>query len=192
MKKVCREEREVYFEKVYRNNFRKIYFYAKNYLVNDVDAKNVTQDVFLTFFEEIDEVDTERDVLPYLFVMARYKSMNVLRRKRVHNRFYDNEKLKHTRESIAYEALEDYTSVALYSEEIRSLVNKSLEEMPDKVRSTYELSRESHLKNREIAEMQLISIKTVEYRLNYALKILRKNLRDYLYVIICLISLMFA
>lgn len=172
---------ELFFEDAYKKHLRKVQFYARNYLTDESEAKSVAQDVFMTLWENLDELDTERDILPYLLVVTKFKCMNILRKNRYQKKYRDHESSRHCRESLAYEALSDYTSTALYSGEIMDLVGKSLEEMPEKVKSTYMLSRHNNLKNSEIAEEQLISIKTVEYRLNYAFKILRKNLEDYLY-----------
>jgi len=183
-------EQEKFFEDVYRDHLRKVQFYAMNYIGDNDEAKSVAQDVFLTLWENLDEIDTERHILPYIFVVTKYKCMNVIRKKNYHRKYSNNESLKQSRAAIAYEALGDYTSTVLYSGEITDLVSKSLDEMPDKVKTTYILSRDNHLKNSEIAEKQLISVKTVEYRLNYAFKILRKNLRDYIAFFIFLCGLL--
>lgn len=184
-------EQESFFEDAYRKHLRKVQFYAMSYLADDAEAKSVAQDVFLTLWENLGELDTEKDILPYLLVVAKFKCMNIIRKGKYYQQYRQKRHSEHIRESIAYEALSDFTSTTLYSSEINSLVDKSLGEMPEKVKDTYILSRVNNLKNHEIAKEQLISIKTVEYRLNYAFRILRKNLHDYLFVIIFVVSLHF-
>jgi len=171
-----------FFENAYRDHFRKIHFFVYSYLNDELEVSNITQDVFLTLWENLDNLDLNRDALPYLFVVAKYKSLNVLRKKISHSKFQESEHIRHTRNSLAYEALNDQTSALLYSEEVKTLLKKSLNMMPEKVKSTFILSRVNNYKNKEIAQQLEISIKTVEYRLNYALKILRRNLQEFLYL----------
>ena len=168
-----------FFEETYLSHLKKVQFYANSYLCDQAEAKSVAQDVFLALWENLDEIDTEKDILPYLIVVAKFKCMNILRKRHYHQKYRDSKNSKYLRGVLAYEALNDFTSTYLYSSEIMELVEKSLGQMPETVKSTYVLSRERNLKNHEIAELQLISVKTVEYRINYALKILRKNLQDY-------------
>ncbi len=168
-----------FFEETYRRHLKKVQFYAYNYLCDHAEAKSVAHDVFLALWENIEDVDTERDILPYLIVIAKFKCMNLLRSKGYHKKYRDSEDNRHMRHILLYEALNDFTATYLYSGEIMELVGRSLEQMPAAVKDTFILSRRQHMKNHEIARLQMISVKTVEYRINYALKVLRKNLEGY-------------
>ena len=64
--------------------------------------------------------------------------------------------------------------------EITEVVNKTLEELPEKPALIFQMSRYEGLKYREIAEKLSISIKTVEANMGKALKIFRKNLQEYI------------
>ena len=64
--------------------------------------------------------------------------------------------------------------------EIREVVNKTLNELPEKPAQIFRMSRYEGLKYREIAEKLSISIKTVEANMGKALKIFRKNLQEYI------------
>ncbi len=64
--------------------------------------------------------------------------------------------------------------------EIREVVNRTLEELPEKPAQIFRMSRYEGLKYREIAEKLSISIKTVEANMGKALKIFRKNLQEYI------------
>ena len=64
--------------------------------------------------------------------------------------------------------------------EIREVVNRTLNELPDKPAQIFRMSRYEGLKYREIAEKLSISIKTVEANMGKALKIFRKNLQEYI------------
>ena len=64
--------------------------------------------------------------------------------------------------------------------EIREVINRTLEELPEKPAQIFRMSRYEGLKYREIAEKLSISIKTVEANMGKALKIFRKNLQEYI------------
>lgn len=173
--------KEKLFEEIYANHFRKVMFYTYNYLKDNEKAENITQDVFLTLWEQMDNLDDSGEVLPYLFVLAKYRCLNWLRKEKNHEKYAQERK---TVTDISITALKEESSVNLYSKEVTQLVGKALDKMPDKVRDTFVFSRFKELKNREIAEKQNISEKTVEYRISCAYKILRKMLKDYTLVFI--------
>jgi RNA polymerase sigma-70 factor (ECF subfamily) len=64
--------------------------------------------------------------------------------------------------------------------ELNINLQKAIYDLPDHLRSTFELSRLEGKKYTEIAEIQHISVKTVEYRISQALKILKTRLSEYL------------
>ena len=87
---------------------------------------------------------------------------------RIHNHIY--EKIKNQFEDPNY----------YFVNELASNIKKAIDELPENYRSTFTMSRFDELTNSQIAIKQGISIKTVEYRISQALKILRIKLKDYL------------
>lgn len=182
-----RKNFELLFEDIYRKNFKKVLYFAQKYLIDIDVAESVTQDVFVALWGQIEAVDQNGEVLPYLFVMTKYRCLNHLRREKQH-RGYIQRTL--TDYDIAYAALTDGSSGNLYSSEVSRLINNAYANMPDKVKETFMCSRGEQLKNREIADKFNISEKTVEYRISCALKILRKHLKGYVNIIVLLIYLL--
>lgn len=175
-----------FFEEVYACHFRKVRFYAYNYLKNNEKAENIAQDVFMTLWEQMDTINENGEILPYLFVLTKYRCLNWLRREK-HQGKYVAEKI--SSDDISMKALNDDSSISLYTNEVTGLINRALTQMPEKVRETFVFSKFKDLKNREIAQKQNISEKTVEYRMSCAYKILRKNLKDYLLLFIFISAL---
>ena len=81
-----------------------------------------------------------------------------------------------------------YTSDDLYSvEELENLIEKAINELPEKYREVFRMSRFEHLTYKEIAERKNISIKTVEAYMHKSLIILSVSLKDFLpYVLLFL------
>mgnify|MGYP001441832193 CR=1 FL=1 len=72
---------------------------------------------------------------------------------------------------------ESVNQAAMLQEEIQRAVNDKL---PDKCRNIFILSRIEGKSNSEIADLLDLSVRTVENQIYRALKILKKNLTNYL------------
>ena len=178
---------EFNFKTIYKENFNKVRFYAKYYLNNEHEAENVAQEVFIVLWNNRKKFTSESEILPYLTVICRNLCINILRR-RINISKYHRYNEKYNQDSMALNALYDYSSTAVYINEINTLMEKALNKMPDKIRTTFRQCRVQGLKYEEVAIAENISIKTVEYRMSYALKILRKYFKDYLVTIILILA----
>lgn len=127
----------------------------------------------------------QRDALPLLYVIAKHKCCNILRKK-VRNGNFINEQSNIYKDELAYIAVNHKSSESIYGKEALRLYNIALNSMPKDIKDTFLYSRNDKLKYREIAEKMNISSKTVEYRISCAFKILRHYLKDYLTVFICI------
>ncbi len=72
--------------------------------------------------------------------------------------------------------------------DLKEKLQEALNELPEKCRTVFQLSRFEELKYQEIADRLNISIKTVEAQMGKALRVLRVKLADYLPLIIWLIT----
>lgn len=171
--------KELIFKEIYVNHFKKVESFAYKYLQDGEKAQEVAQDVFVSVWENMEKLWQGRDVVPFLFVITKFKCLNVLR-KESRGQAYVSHTQYHTRGQIACTALESSTLDTLLSKEVGRLIQNAFAKMPVAVKETFELSRNRELKYYQIAQEQNISVKTVEYRMSYAFKILRENLKDYL------------
>ena len=62
--------------------------------------------------------------------------------------------------------------------DLKEKVDKIVEQLPEKRKIIFKLSREEGLSNRDIAKKLKISIKTVEDHMLYSLRYLRSKLKD--------------
>lgn len=69
---------------------------------------------------------------------------------------------------------------SLLSDELFELVERVVQGLPPKRKAIYQLVKEEGKKYREVAEILDISVKTVELQMSYALKLLRKQVSEYL------------
>lgn len=166
-------------ENAYRQLFVKYYSplceYASQYISDD-DSEELVQELMLFIWEARENLVIETSLKSYLFISTKHRCLNAIRKnqyhERIHNQIY--EKIKDQFEDP------DYYFVNELTENIR----KAIENLPDTYRETFILSRFGERTNMQIAERLGISIKTVEYRISQALKILRHRLKDYLPLLI--------
>lgn len=159
----------------YKQLFLKYYSplceYTSHYIA-DSDAEELVQDLMLFMWENRQTLLITQSLKSYLFIAVKHRCLNAIRqeryRKQTHNLIY--EKLKDRFEDPDY----------YFIDELARNIEKAVDSLPDTYRETFKLSRFGELTNAQIAEQLHVSVKTVEYRIGQALKILRHKLKDYL------------
>ncbi len=176
------DSKEKIFDELYLEHLKKIEYFSYSYLQDWEEAKEVAQDVFLKLWNRREMLSSGKEFFPYLIVLAKNESLNILRKRKAKANYADWCKNAELNFNIA--AIGQQNSVEFFSKEVQLLINKAILSMPQKVRETFLLSRNANLKNREIADALSIGLSTVEARLTKAYTILRKYLKDYLPVLL--------
>lgn len=160
------------FEELFLQYFPKIRLFAAILLKSEQEAEDVAQDIFVKLWEapELWEVKLERN---YLYTMVKNNVFNRIKRKNLESDYVDRQlDLQGTLEQSEFEdPLNE-----IYHEELLLLLKVALEQMPDKRRMVFEMSRFAHLSNQEIAEKMHLSVRTVEQHIYLVLKELKKLL----------------
>jgi len=81
-------------------------------------------------------------------------------------------------EDLEERFLTEAPDIPLYVKDLQERINAAVENLPEKCRRIYRLSKEEHLSYKAIADHLQISPKTVENQLSIALKKLRDALSD--------------
>lgn len=168
------------FERMYTSNYHKIRSFCLGYLRDESSASNIAQDVFVIVWNNRNSLDFSENLLPYLFVVAKNRCLNELKREKLKKNHSDY--INTNKDSLFSASLRALQLEDLYEKDLELKINNELEKMPQKVKATFLLSRFEGKKYEEIALLQNISVKTVEYRIMYALRILRSSLKKYFLV----------
>ena len=108
-------------------------------------------------------------------------ALNYLAHEQVRLRAEDDINTHRQRElNLRISTLEACEPDTIFNTEIQHIVRKALTKMPEQSRDIFILSRYQNTPNKMIAEKLGISIKSVEFHITKALKILRTELKDYL------------
>jgi len=164
---------ETEFETLFKTYFRELHAYAYS-LVNDWDnAEELVQGLFLKLWERNDWTGIHTSVKSYLYKSVYHESLNLIRHQKVQLRY----------QSLTAPIMENSTGDAaekLKLREVETHLTKALNKLPEKCRAIFHLSRFEELKYQQIADQLGISIKTVETQMVKALKILRKEMAEFL------------
>lgn len=171
-------QQQVRFKAIFKQHYSKIVYYAMSFLHDQEKAKGIAQEVFASVWENIDKLDDQ--VLPYLFVLAKRKSLNAIRKEKYKTEHKNYILGNSIDREIDYLSLQDSCIESLLESEVSRRFKETLDTMPPKTKEAFCLNRFKNLTYSEIAGIQGVTSKNIEYRIMSALRILRKNLQEFL------------
>jgi RNA polymerase sigma-70 factor (ECF subfamily) len=164
---------EAEFEALFKMHFRELHAYAYSLIKDWDNAEELVQGLFLKLWERNDWAGIHTSIKSYLYKSVYHDSLNLMRHEKVHLRYQ-------ALSAPASESQTDDAADKLKLGEVERHLEKALNKLPEKCRSIFHLSRFEELKYQEIAAQLNISIKTVETHMTKALKILRKEMAEFL------------
>lgn len=167
------------FKSIYAGYYYKVKYFAVQYLGDEDEAENVAQEVFVSFWENIERVDFNKNVLAYLLTSARNKSLNILSKESYHKK-YMNDSIKSHQHKINCRLLKENVTSNVLKREIETILVEAFKEMPENVKETFVMCKLKGFKQREVAIILGISEKTVEQRMKRAMMVIRREFKDYL------------
>lgn len=189
--KALGEQREnIKFEDIYLSYFSKMKHFATEYVISDEDAENIVQDVFVELWENKEMLNMHMNLIAYLFTTIKNKCLNHIRHKIV----VQNTATKMQEEYLIslrmnLDSLETFDNKLFSDQDIEKIINRVLDSLPEKCRTIFFMSKIEGKKQKEIAQELNISINTVGTQIGIAYKKLRTELKDYLPIMLFLLSL---
>ncbi|MEJ2884535.1 RNA polymerase sigma-70 factor [Pedobacter sp. GR22-6] len=155
------------FDEIYERYWSVLYRSAFNVLRDKEAAMDVIQEVFIWFWEHKGNVQIN-SIKAYLLTAVKYKVANYIRNGKVRESFYDR--------IPKVELDTEFPDEQLELKELKEMINNFVMELPERCQEVFNMSRNEHLSNKEIAERLGISEKTVENQINKALKRIKSSL----------------
>lgn len=158
------------FGRFFINNYPKVKNFVKQILMLEQDAEDVTQDIFLKLIDRPDIWEDTEKANNYLFKMAKNHVFNFIRRKKLERTYQSGH-------SFQYNFEDDFEVENKYHvKEIELILTYTIEQMPERRKEIFKLSRLEGKSNAQIAELLNMSIRTVERHIYLALADLKKSL----------------
>ncbi len=163
---------ELAFRTIYQRYWKKLYSIARRKVESVEIVEEIVQDIFLKLWERRSTLRIEH-LEAYLFTAVRYAIINHIKATIIHEKYADYVV------DFSSEAV-NTTDEQLKLNELMSVVEKQLNDLPHKTQQIFRLNRLEHQSIKEISSRLKVPERTVEYHLSQAIKTLRVYLRDYL------------
>ena len=161
------------FKELYIRHWKALFSEAYKRLKNRELSEEVVQELFANLWAKRHYLQINTTVGGYLFVSVSHYVIDHYRKETIRMKYREDFKIGHNEADYS-------TEHTIMLKDLASTVENEISQLPDKCRSVYELSRNQHKTNKEIAQHLGISEKTVENHLTKALKRLRFGLSNYL------------
>lgn len=175
---LCQGELQAY-DSLFKKYYPMLCAYAHRF-VNLEDAEEVVQEVMLWIWEKREDLPIESSLNQYLFKMTYHRSLNLIGKKDIINRaetYFFSRKQEEMLEDINYYQIKELTQ----------RIEDAIDSLPESYRVAFMMHRFKQMSYKEIGEALNVSPKTVAYRIQQALKLLRVHLKDYLPIAILLL-----
>jgi RNA polymerase sigma-70 factor (ECF subfamily) len=165
------------FDALFRKYYKPLCYVALKKTGNINDAEDIVQDLFTEISNKRGRIEIYTSIDKYLFGALFYKCQSFNKKQ--------NLSLSTSLDDIIFEPMDisGIPSGKIEEMELEAEIYKAIAHLPDKCREVFELSRFRNKKNKEVADILNISIKTVETHISNALKKLGSILYEYLNVL---------
>ena len=165
------------FEEVFQLYFKVLAVFAKKF-VNDLQiAEDLVQEVLVKLYENRKSVQFHTSLKAFLFQSVRNKCIDHLRSVKSKSDHHDH--ILHVNHAEQF----DFNDTMIQAE-LEERIYKAISELPAQCQQVFKMSRLEGKKNQEIADTLNLSKRTVETQVSNALKRLRKDVFQYLKLLI--------
>lgn len=160
--------------------------FAISYISDSVIAEDIVMESFSASWDRR-AILTVENFPAYTLTIVKNKCLNHLRAQSVRLKASEDIRSQHSRMLAAQiSTLQACDPAELFSAETRRLVDEAVAKLPAKTRDIFISSRFNGKSYKEISDSMGISVKSVEFEVSKAMKILRVALKDYLSALIFL------
>lgn len=178
-----KEGDESAFEKIFKADYNRIVGFCQQFIHDKDQAKSIAQEAFIKLWLNREKIESANGIRSFLYTSAKTDSLNYIRHQKIVTN-YEDKHLQKKENELNYEILESFDFNILELTELEKLIDQSINELPEKCRIVFLMSRTEGKKNSEIATELDISVKSVEANMTRALKTLKIKLSEYLPVIL--------
>jgi len=169
------------FKSIFDTFYKALLIFAKKYVQDNDLAEDLVQEVLVKLWEKRKTIEDASTIKAFLYMSVKNKALNHFR----HQKVIDI----HQKEMLQDKSNELFFKNHLIEEETYRLLVQAIEDLPEQTRKVCTLSMNG-AKNAQIAEELDLSTSTVKYHKNQAINILRDRLKDQLFLLPLLASLL--
>lgn len=183
---------ELNFGQFYNTYYKRFVRYAFYYVNNQQIAEDMTHDAILYYWENKENIPLDTDVLGYLLLTIRNKSLNYLKHLRVENDYSKRYVELHDWEIKArIMTLEDVDYSKIFTKDIMDIITSSLKKLPRQTQDIFIQNRFQNKSRKEIADGMGVSLQKIDYHIKKASDLLYNDLKDYLPLLLIFLQKIF-
>lgn len=165
------------FEELYELFYPELAAHVLSKVNDDAVAEDILHDLFYSLWKNHQRIDQIKSLPAYLFTSCRYLVMAHFQRAY----FFDKKQpVENVQSQVTAESIEDQ----LFNRHLLDIISKEVENLPEKCRLIFKMSRDEYKSNKEIAQELNISESTVENQINKAIKRIRLATKNYMETIL--------
>jgi len=161
---------EVAFTELYDRYWEKMLIRANMQLQSPEDAEEIVQDIFIRLWRRRESIDIRHTFHTYIASILKYECYRLLAEKKARKLV--------TQYGDLPEKMDHSTEQWLDYESLRAELERTVQQLPEKCRIVFRLSREQGLTEKQIAENLQLSPKTIQTQMYRALKKLKTRLHE--------------
>jgi RNA polymerase sigma-70 factor (ECF subfamily) len=164
---------KVIFDFIFNYYYSSLCAFAMQYLHDRDSVEDLVQDFFVSVWLEAPHIQINISLKSYLFAGVKNRCLDFQKHHKITEKY---------KAFILFAAENEDNSFDHYfaESELRQAIEKSMLKLPPRCREIFELSRLNGSSNQEISDKLGISKRTVELQISNSLKILRKELVEFL------------
>lgn len=159
------------FDYLFHYYYSSLVVFAFRYVGNMQAAEDLVQDFFFHLWLNREKTAIRQSLKSYFFSAVKNKSLDFLKHQKIEHKI--EVELKYLQSDPTEE------QHFLVESELDEQLNRAFDKLPEKCRKIFMMNRFDGLKPDQIAEMENISVRTVEGHIGKAIKILRTALKPH-------------
>ncbi len=173
---LIRQDDEKAFSVIYQRYSMPLYVHANRFIRDREETKDILQKVFVKIWSIRNRLPTDVKLSAYLYQIVKNELINHISHSKVVDKYLESM----SSYASTYVADTDYV---IREKQLQEIIEREIQNLPEKMREVFQLSRKQYLSHREIAEKLGISEKTVKNQLSNALHLLRQKLPLLLFIL---------
>jgi RNA polymerase sigma-70 factor (family 1) len=173
-----KEDDATAFESLYNHTSKRLFQFVYAKVRSKEVTEEILQEIFVSLWNNRKTLQVNTSIEAYLYGAAKNKIMSFIRSELVRKRYA----VEFTH--FAQERYDNSVEEQLDADDLQVTLQRKIAELPGKCRAAFRMSRMEHKPIAQIAEKMNISTRTVENYITQALRHLRTNLTEILFLVI--------
>lgn len=166
------------FKSIYDQYSVMVYNVALHYLQNVEDAEEITQDVFVSVYQNLDTFNANSSLKTWIYRITINKSLDFIKYKKSAKRFFIFGKKSENEYEIQNISTFEHPGIALENKENAQILFEIINQLTENQKTAFILSKLDGLSNPEIAEIMNTSVSSIESLIFRAKTTLKEKLSN--------------